>query len=114
MVVARAVTLDHDVFAAAEELADDPGGEARGLLRWSQRDLAVAADVPLWFVIAFEDGDSPAFLAGHEVDLRGALVAAGSRLGRPKEFRTYRPFRKCPSGEFASHLSRLSRVEKTA
>jgi hypothetical protein len=80
VVVARAVTLDHDVFAAAEELADDPGGEARGLLRWSQRDLAVAADVPLWFVIAFEDGDSPAFLAAHEVDLREALEAAGIRF----------------------------------
>ena len=61
-------------------MSPDQCREARGPLRWSQRDLAVAADVPLWFVIAFEDGDSPAFLAAHEVDLREALEAAGIRF----------------------------------
>ena len=54
--------------------------EARGLLRWSQGDLAAVANVPLWFVIAFEDGDSPALMAGHEVDLREALEAAGIKF----------------------------------
>ena len=54
--------------------------EARDLLRWSQGDLAAAADVPLWFVIVFEDEDSPTFLAGHEVDLREALEAAGIKF----------------------------------
>ena len=34
------------------------------------------ANVPLWFVITFEDEDSPIFLAGHEADLREALAAA--------------------------------------
>jgi hypothetical protein len=54
--------------------------EARGLLRWSQGDLAAAAEVPPWFVIAFEDGDSPAVMAGHEVDLREALEVAGIKF----------------------------------
>ena len=54
--------------------------EARGLLRWSQGDLAAVSNVPLWFVIAFEDGDSPALMAGHEVDLREALEAAGIKF----------------------------------
>ena len=54
--------------------------EARGLLRWSQGDLAAVANVPLWFVIAFEDGDLPALMAGHEVDLREALEAAGIKF----------------------------------
>jgi hypothetical protein len=54
--------------------------EARGLLRWSQGDLAAVANVPLWFVIAFEDEESPIFLAGHEVDLRDALEAAGIKF----------------------------------
>jgi predicted transcriptional regulator len=61
-------------------MAPDQCRKARGLLRWSQRDLAAAADVPLWFVIAFEDGDSPAVMAGHEVDLREALEAAGIKF----------------------------------
>jgi len=38
------------------------------------------ANVPLWFVITFEDEDSPIFLAGHEVDLREALEAAGIKF----------------------------------
>jgi hypothetical protein len=34
----------------------------------------------LWFVIAFEDEDSPAFPARHEVDLREAFEAAGIKF----------------------------------
>ena len=34
----------------------------------------------MWFVIAFEDEDSPAIVAGHKVDLRKALEAAGVKL----------------------------------
>ena len=62
------------------DMSPDQCREARGLLRWSQGDLAAAADVPLWFVIAFEDEDSPIFLASHEVDLRDALKAAGIKF----------------------------------
>jgi hypothetical protein len=61
-------------------MSPDQCREARGLLQWSQHDLAAAADVPPWFVIAFEDGDSPASLADHEVDLREALEAAGIKF----------------------------------
>jgi len=61
-------------------MSPDQCGEARGLLRWSQSDLAAVANVPLWFVIAFEDEDSPIFLAGHEVELRDALKAAGIKF----------------------------------
>jgi hypothetical protein len=61
-------------------MGPDQSREARGLLRWSQGDLAAVASVPLWFVIAFEDGDSPALMAGHEVDLREALEAAGIKF----------------------------------
>ncbi len=58
-------------------MSPDQCREARSLLRWSQRDLAAAADVPPWFVIAFEDADSPALMTSHELDLREALEAAG-------------------------------------
>ena len=61
-------------------MSPDQCREARGLLLWSQRGLAAAAGVPLWFVIAFEDEDSPALMAGHEVDLREALEAAGIKF----------------------------------
>ena len=61
-------------------MSPDQCREARGLLRWSQGDLAEAADVPPWFVIAFEDGDSPALMAGHEANLREAFEAAGIKF----------------------------------
>ncbi len=61
-------------------MSPDQCCQARSLLSWSQRELAAAADVPLWFVIAFEDGDAPVLLADHEVDLREALEAAGIRF----------------------------------
>ena len=32
------------------------------------------------YVVAFEDGDSPALMAGHEADLREALEAAGVKF----------------------------------
>jgi DNA-binding XRE family transcriptional regulator len=51
--------------------------EARRLLRWTQRDLADAADVQLWFVVAFEDGDSPAFLLHYKIALRKTLERVG-------------------------------------
>jgi predicted transcriptional regulator len=54
---------------------------ARERLDWTRLDLATAADVPLWFIAAFEDGKAtPDFLAGYEVDLRAALESAGVRL----------------------------------
>ena len=36
------------------------------------------ANVPLWFIAAFEDGEAtPDFLAGYEIDLRAAIESAG-------------------------------------
>jgi hypothetical protein len=58
-------------------VSPDQCREARGLLGWSQGELADAADVPSWFVVAFEDEDSPAFLAHYEIALCEALEAAG-------------------------------------
>ena len=56
--------------------------KARGLLRCDQGDLAAAANVPLWFVIAFEDEDSPALMEDREEGLREALEAAGIKFDR--------------------------------
>ena len=61
-------------------MGPDQCREARALLRWTQHELAKAADVPLWFVVAFEDADAPAFLAHYEIDLREALEDAGVRF----------------------------------
>jgi len=48
--------------------------KARERLDWTRLELAAAADVPLWFIAAFEDRKAtPDFLAGYEVDLRTAL-----------------------------------------
>jgi hypothetical protein len=58
-------------------VSPDQYREARDRLRWSQGECADAADVPLWFVVAFEDDDSPAFLAHYEIALREALEAVG-------------------------------------
>jgi hypothetical protein len=47
---------------------------ARERLNWARHELATAADVPIWFIAAFEDGKAtPDFLAGYEVDLSTAL-----------------------------------------
>ena len=52
--------------------------EARERLNWSRQQLATAADVPVWFVAAFEDGkETAAFLAHYEDALRQALVDVG-------------------------------------
>jgi ribosome-binding protein aMBF1 (putative translation factor) len=51
---------------------------AREHRNWTRDELRKAADVPMWFVAAFEDGKAtPDFLAGYEVDLREALESAG-------------------------------------
>jgi hypothetical protein len=47
---------------------------------WTRSELATAADLPLWFIAACEDGkETPDFLAGYEIDLRAALDRAASR-----------------------------------
>ena len=57
---------------------------AREKLQWSRQELARAADVPLGFIAAFEDGkETPAFLAGYEVEMRQSLEAVG--IGFPSE-----------------------------
>src|SRR5277367_4206593 len=49
---------------------------AREVLKWTRRELADAADVPLWFVAAFENGDDGlAFLAHWEIQIRRAVSA---------------------------------------
>jgi hypothetical protein len=57
--------------------------EARERLNWTRLDLATAADVPVWFVAAFEDGKAtPDFLVCYEVELRAALESAGVEFSR--------------------------------
>jgi hypothetical protein len=52
--------------------------EARERLNWTRHELVVAANVPLWFIAAFEDGkETPAFLAHYEVAMREALEDEG-------------------------------------
>jgi predicted transcriptional regulator len=48
--------------------------EARERLNWTRAELATAADVPLWFIAALEDGKAtPDFLvASEEVELSAA------------------------------------------
>ena len=51
---------------------------ARERLDWTRLELAAAADVPLWFIAAFEDGKATLdFLVCYEVELRAALEPAG-------------------------------------
>ncbi|MFZ2103864.1 MAG: XRE family transcriptional regulator [Roseiarcus sp.] len=53
--------------------------EARERLNWTRLELSTAADVPLWFVAAFEDGKAtPDFLVAYEVELSAALQSAGA------------------------------------
>jgi DNA-binding XRE family transcriptional regulator len=57
---------------------------AREKLNWMRHELAKAAEVPLWFVAAFEDGkDTPEFLAAYEADMRRVFEEAG--IGFPFE-----------------------------
>ena len=54
--------------------------EARERLDWTRLELAAAADVPLWFIAAFEDGKAtPDFLVCYEVELHAALDAGAGR-----------------------------------
>jgi hypothetical protein len=65
-------------------MSPDQCRAARERLNWSRHDLSQAADVPLWFIAAFEDGkETPAFLAGYEIDMRNALESVG--IGFPSE-----------------------------
>jgi hypothetical protein len=51
---------------------------AREHLNWTRRELSEATDVPLWFIVAFEEGkEMAAFLAGHEISMRDAFEAVG-------------------------------------
>jgi hypothetical protein len=52
--------------------------EARARLNWTRHELAVAAEVPLWFIAAFEEGtETAAFLAHYELAIRQALEDVG-------------------------------------
>jgi len=65
-------------------MSPDQCRAARERLNWTRYELSQAADVPLWLLVAFEDGkETPAFLAGYEVDLRNALESVG--IGFPLE-----------------------------
>jgi hypothetical protein len=56
---------------------------SRARLNWTRHELSQAADVPLWFIAAFEDGKAtPDFLVCWEVELRTALEAAGAEVSR--------------------------------
>jgi predicted transcriptional regulator len=57
--------------------------EAREKLNWTQEELAKTADVPLWYVCAFEDGDAPEFLEHLKFALWEAFEEAG--IGFPFE-----------------------------
>ena len=47
---------------------------ARERLNWTRDELGKAADVPLWFVAAFEDGkETPGFLVCWEMAIEAAL-----------------------------------------
>jgi hypothetical protein len=52
---------------------------ARERLNWTRFELSTAADVPLWFIAAFEDEATPDFLAGYEVYLSAVLDAGTAR-----------------------------------
>ena len=65
-------------------MSPDQCRAARERLNWSRHELSKAADVPLWFIVAFEDGkETPGFLAGYEVDMRNVLEGVG--IGFPFE-----------------------------
>ena len=52
--------------------------EARERLNWTRHELAVAAEVPLWFIASFEEGtETAAFLAHYELAIRQALEDVG-------------------------------------
>ena len=54
---------------------------ARERRNWTPDELRKAADVPLWFVAAFEDGkETPGFLVCWEVAMAAALGDAGAAV----------------------------------
>src|SRR5579863_1522187 len=65
---------------------------AREHRNWTRDELRKAADVPLWFVAAFEDGrETPSFLVCWEVAMQAALGDTGAdefprELGRDPPF----------------------------
>jgi hypothetical protein len=60
------------------EMTGDQCREARERLDWTRLQLGTVADVPAWFIAAFEDGKTaPDFLAGYEVDSSAALESTG-------------------------------------
>jgi len=59
-------------------MSPDQSRAARELINWSRHQLSQAADVPLWFIAAFEDGkETAAFLAGYELSMRDAFEHVG-------------------------------------
>jgi hypothetical protein len=52
-------------------MSPDQCREARTILKWTRRELVVAASVTLWVVAAFEDGRD--ILPHYEVEIRAAL-----------------------------------------
>jgi hypothetical protein len=64
----------------------------REVLKWTRRELADAADVPLWFVAAFENGDDGlAFLAHWEIQIRENFEAVGIGLAFEIENEQFKP-----------------------
>ena len=59
-------------------MSPDQCRAAREHINWTRRELSEAADMPLWFIAAFEDGkETAAFLAGYELAMRDAFEAFG-------------------------------------
>ena len=60
---------------------------ARERLNWTRDELRKAADVPLWFIAAFEDGrETPGFLVCWEIAIETAL---GDELSARARFAAY-------------------------
>ena len=65
---------------------------AREHRNWTRDELCKVADVPLWFVAAFEDGkETPGFLVCWEVAMEAALGDAGADES-PRELGRNLPF----------------------
>ena len=62
-------------------MSPDQCREARAILKWTRRELADAASVPLWAVAQFEDGKD--VLPYYEIWMRDALEGVG--IGFPFE-----------------------------
>jgi hypothetical protein len=62
---------------------------ARELLRWTRRELADAATVPLWVIAAFEDGRD--ILPHYEIEICEALEAVGIEFLAEVESDQFKP-----------------------